>query len=108
MPFPNPSGGISIIFPASVDASSGGQLTPFATDSYDSVTVAASGLSGADIVQLCINVNGVNLQVTDIYGAAINLTAAIAAVALEGGPKYVFVKGITTTPVAITVYPKLK
>lgn len=88
-------------------ASSAAQQVPFSSNQYDSITVSADNLQGAERVDLRVLVNGVLKQVTDIYGTAVNLTAAISAVALEGGPDYVFVKTITTGLCGIFVSPKV-
>lgn len=89
-------------------ASAAGQQQPYPTDQYDSVTVAADNLGVGESVQLRVWVNGALKQVTDIYGTAVNLTSAISAVALEGGPAYVFVKGVTAGLCGIFVSPKQK
>ena len=89
-------------------ASTAGQQQPFPTDQYDSITVAADNLGVGESVQLRVWVNGSLKQVTDIYGTAVNLTSAISAVALEGGPAYVFVKGVTVGLCGIFITPKQK
>ena len=109
MPFPMPPGSFWAII-AKTEAE---QSKPFPSDQYDSVAVAASNLAGSETVQLRVlvddDINGPQLkQVTDIYGTAINLTAAISAVALEGGPQYVAIKDETASPCSVVWYPKQK
>lgn len=80
---------------------------PFPTNQYDSITVAADKLAGSETIGIFASVLGTNKQVTDIYGTAVNLTATISAVALEGGISYVFVKSITAAACAVIVVPKV-
>lgn len=78
----------------------------YRTDQFDSVTVSADNLAGAETVQLLVVAGLTPKQVTDIYGTAINLTATVSAVALEGGPDYVFIKSATAGACGIYTNPK--
>lgn len=91
---------------AQTAASTTPQQVRFRTDQFDSVTVSADNLAGGEIVYLLVVCGLVNKQVTDIYGTAINLTATTSAVALEGGPDYVFVKSVTAGLCGIYTNPK--
>lgn len=82
-------------------------ITPeFRSDQYDSFTVSADNLSGAETVLLLAVSGSSPKQVTDIYGVPINLTAIVSAVALEGGIKYQFIKSVTAQPCAVYVDTK--
>ena len=78
----------------------------YRTDQYDSITVSADNLAGGETVTLQVMSGLVGKQVTDIYGTVINLTAAVSAVALEGGPDYIFIKSVTAGACGIYVNPK--
>lgn len=82
--------------------------SPFDTNQYDSITVSTDGLAGGETVTLQVLSGVVAKQVTDIYGVAINLTATISAVALEGGPQYIFVKSATAAVCGVYVNPKIQ
>lgn len=85
------------------------KATPlFESHRYDSITVAADALSGAETVTLQVDLDGTLVQVTDLVPNAINLTETRPAVTLEGGPNYVFTKSVTASPCAIYIIPKLK
>lgn len=109
MPLPMPPNSFLVCADPVTGQPTGNAATsqPFPTDSYDSITVAADHLTGLETVGIFVNVQGTNKQVTDIYGTAVNLTATISAVALEGGPAYVFVKSGTAVPCGVYVYGKL-
>ena len=110
MPLPMPPNSFLVCVDPATGAPTANPETsqPFASAAYDSITVAADKLAGVETVGIFVNVNGTNKQVTDIYGTAVNLTATISAVALEGGPSYVFVKSTTAVACAVLVYGKLK
>lgn len=78
----------------------------FHSDQYDSITVSADNLSGAETVTL-LAISGISpKQVTDIYGVPINLTSIVSAVALEGGISYQFDKSATVVECAVYVDTK--
>ncbi len=79
---------------------------PFFADQYDSITVSADALAGGETVQLQSLSGTTAKQVTDLSGTAINLTATLSAVALEGGPQYVFTKSVTAAPCAVYINAK--
>lgn len=110
MPLPMPPASFAYLQPqtAASPALGTAPTLPYATDQYDSITVAADNLAGSETVQLRSYVNGQLKQVTDIYGTAINLSVSTPAVALEGGISYVFLKDITAGACGIFVYPKQK
>ena len=67
----------------------------FDASDCDAIVVSADNLAGAETVGLRV-MSGANAkQVTDIYAVAINLSATLPAVALEGGAQYQFVKSVT-------------
>ena len=67
----------------------------FDASDCDAIVVSADNLAGAETVGLRV-MSGANAkQVTDIYAVAVNLTASLPAVALEGGAQYQFVKSVT-------------
>ena len=88
-------------------ASTVAQQVRFSTNQYDSVTVSADNLAGAETVTLLVVAGLTARQVTDIYGTVINLTALVSAVALEGGPDYIFVKSATAGVCGIYTNPKI-
>lgn len=81
---------------------------PFDSSQYDSITVSADNLAGAETVTLQVLSGSNAKQITDIYGATINLTAMVSAVVLEGGPVYIFVKSVTAGLCTVIVNPKDK
>ena len=67
----------------------------FDASDCDAIVVSADNLAGAETVGLRV-MSGANAkQVTDIYAVAINLSATLPDVALEGGAQYQFVKSVT-------------
>ncbi|MGH7744020.1 MAG: hypothetical protein ACREQ5_04270 [Candidatus Dormibacteria bacterium] len=80
---------------------------PFPTASNDTITVSADHLATTETVTLQFLANGVAKQVTDLTGTAVNLTASISGVVLEGGPSYVFVKSVTASACGVYVSPKI-
>lgn len=67
----------------------------FDANDCDAIVVSADNLAGAETVTLKVICGANAKQVTDIYAVAINLTATLSAVALEGGAQYQFVKSVT-------------
>jgi hypothetical protein len=67
----------------------------FDASDCDAIIVSADNLAGAETVGLRVMAGANAKQVTDIYAVAVNLTASLPAVALEGGAQYQFVKSVT-------------
>lgn len=67
----------------------------FPSDWYEQVVVVATGLAGAEEVDIYIKIGSTYVVAYDQAGAAYKLTATRTSIPLPGGPIYGFLKDAT-------------
>lgn len=86
-----PNGTFEVIFPQTAAATS----NPYDASNYDTIVVSADNLAGGETVTLQVIAGVTPVQVAQLDGTPVNLTATVPSVVLEGGTSYQFVKSAT-------------
>jgi hypothetical protein len=75
----------------------------FETNGYDTVTLVAAGLAGAEEVDIFVS-DGTGWATYGDGSAAITLTATLPAVSLPAGPRYAVLKDATAGAAGVSVW----
>lgn len=79
----------------------------FDASAYPSVVVFASGLAGAEEVEVMIGGGDVPVAATGPAGTALVLTATAPSANLAGGPMYILNKGVTAGASGVYAAPAI-
>lgn len=77
----------------------------FDAAAYKTVTAFASGLAGAEVVDVLLGGGPVAVPATNAAGTALQLTLAAPSALLPGGPMYIFNKGVTAGAAGVYCAP---
>lgn len=74
---------------------------PFYVDGSHLIGIKCTGVSGAEVIDVQVQVGGTYQALLDSTGAAVTITSTNRPFTINASGSYVFVKPVTTNPVTI-------